>query len=100
MASPRALLFVTVVAGCGVFSSVDRRLVADAGGGFGGDEDGAGGVDCTSPEECPGSDDECKRRTCELGVCGIDFAVLGAPCDEGACDGNGHCVAPRRPAAP
>ncbi len=64
--------------------------------------DGAGQcAGCTSPEACPGRDDECQERTCEGSVCGFDFTPAGTPltaqttgdCVLAVCDGAGATTA-------
>ncbi|MBK8255370.1 MAG: VCBS repeat-containing protein [Polyangiaceae bacterium] len=34
-------------------------------------------VGCITAADCPGTDDECKTRTCAAGVCGSKFTALG-----------------------
>jgi alpha-tubulin suppressor-like RCC1 family protein len=60
--------------------------------------DGAGAcVACNAPTQCPGSDTECKARTCAAHVCGLAFAPNGQPlttqaggdCHRLQCDGSG-----------
>jgi hypothetical protein len=49
------------------------------------------------PSECPGSDDECKARSCASGVCGFDYTSQGTlsanqtigDCQRLQCDGLG-----------
>jgi hypothetical protein len=55
---------------------------------------------CTSPEcaqasDCPGTNTQCKTKTCNAGVCDFAFAPLGTPvsCSGGTgtiCDGSGN----------
>jgi hypothetical protein len=56
---------------------------------------------CTLPSDCPGSDDECKTRTCSgAGACGLDFTAAGTDvaaqidgdCGVDECDGVGNIV--------
>ncbi|MFO0590957.1 MAG: proprotein convertase P-domain-containing protein [Polyangiaceae bacterium] len=60
--------------------------------------DGAGNCNvCNNPAQCPGQDDECQSRTCELGVCGVALTPQGTAtmaqtmgdCQVNQCDGNG-----------
>ena len=46
------------------------------------------GTACTTPADCPGSDDDCQSRTCTNGVCGVLHSGDGATC----AGGNGTCV--------
>ena len=58
-------------------------------------------VGCNAPSDCPGTDDECKTRTCENNTCGVTFTAQGTPvaaqtagdCVEQVCDGSGNIVA-------
>ena len=86
------LAFGFTAVGCGIIASVDRSLVPGQGGAGGAGTGGAGGAECTTPDDCPGSDDACKSRRCVAGECGTDFSAAGAPCPEGVCDGSGECV--------
>ncbi len=60
--------------------------------------DGAGlCVGCTDAGQCAGTDDDCKSRTCDGGVCDVDFVPSGLPanqvdgnCAEEVCDGAGN----------
>ncbi len=61
--------------------------------------DGAGFcTGCNVPTDCPGTDDECKTRTCVNTVCGAQFTQAGTAvamqtagdCLVSACDGNGN----------
>jgi hypothetical protein len=53
--------------------------------------------ECSSPSECPGSDTECRARTCTSGSCGMAFVAGGTPvavqiagdCQVTVCDGSG-----------
>ena len=55
---------------------------------------------CSLPADCPGTDDECKARTCTAGLCGFSFTAGGTPvaaqtpgdCQQSQCDGNGNTV--------
>ncbi len=55
---------------------------------------------CTDGADCPGTDTECRTRTCTSGVCGFDFALAGVAtsqqtagdCQELQCDGMGAVV--------
>jgi hypothetical protein len=62
---------------------------------------GAGAcIGCTTASECPGVDDECKRRTCKSGACGFDYTSNGTPvaaqtggdCKRNVCNGAGAIV--------
>jgi lamin tail-like protein len=52
---------------------------------------------CGQPSDCPGADDECKARTCTVGVCGFSFTAIGTAvaaqtagdCQKNQCDGAG-----------
>ncbi|MFO0757983.1 MAG: proprotein convertase P-domain-containing protein [Byssovorax sp.] len=86
----------------GVAIHPDRSAGADCGTSSDGDPmtcDGSGHcVGCVKPEDCPG--DECKVRTCELGVCGATFVPSGTvtnaqtpgDCLRRECDGHGGFV--------
>lgn len=61
--------------------------------------DGRGNcVGCVSAATCPGSDDECKIRTCVNETCGFNYTPNGTPvssqtsenCQQNQCDGNGN----------
>jgi hypothetical protein len=55
---------------------------------------------CGAPSDCPGVDDECKSRTCTVGVCGFAFTASGSAvlaqvagnCQKNQCDGTGNTV--------
>ena len=57
-------------------------------------------IGCSAPSDCPGVDDECKSRTCAIGVCGLTFTSSGTAvttqipgnCQESRCDGAGNTV--------
>jgi slime mold repeat-containing protein len=62
--------------------------------------DGAGScVQCNSPTQCPGIDNDCQARSCTSHACGITFAPVGTPraqpfqtigdCKVVVCDGAG-----------
>lgn len=60
--------------------------------------DGAGKCqECNTPEQCPGVDTECTKRTCTAGVCGIAFVPQGTltavqtkgDCMQTQCNGAG-----------
>lgn len=64
----------------------------------GGTCDGAGAcVQCTRASQCPGTDTECRVRTCVAGTCGFSNTPAGTPlavqtpgdCQRAQCDGNG-----------
>jgi hypothetical protein len=68
--------------------------------------DGAGlCVECNSPTQCPGIDDDCQARSCVGHVCGITHAPAGTPriaalqiagdCLRIVCDGAGHSAPPQ-----
>lgn len=54
-------------------------------------------VECIDPSVCPGTDDACGKRTCDGGICGIEFTVEGTPiplqtpgdCKIIVCNGSG-----------
>lgn len=120
-----SLLLVASLAhasGCSLLVSPDDDLIPGSGGaggegaqGAGGQGQGASGGDggagaqggsggeggqgggCSDPSECPGTDTECRTRTCEGGVCGFDDAPQGTvvgsqvtgDCQRSICDGAG-----------
>jgi hypothetical protein len=55
---------------------------------------------CAQPSDCPGTDDECKSRTCVAGSCGQAFTAANTPvaaqvagdCKKQVCDGSGNFV--------
>ncbi len=55
---------------------------------------------CGQASDCPGTDDECKTRTCAVGLCGFAFTASGTAvsaqtagdCQKNQCDGNGNTV--------
>lgn len=55
---------------------------------------------CTTPADCPGTDIDCRTRTCTDGVCGATFTAADTPtanqtpgdCQTTICDGNGAIV--------
>jgi hypothetical protein len=57
-------------------------------------------VQCTTPNDCSGTDDECSSRTCNAGTCGRSFVAMGTPvtsqtagdCRRNECDGSGGTV--------
>lgn len=53
-----------------------------------------GGTVCSMPSDCPGMDTDCRFRTCDIGICNMQNAMDGAPCDElgGNTCANGVCV--------
>jgi hypothetical protein len=68
--------------------------------------DGAGAcVECNSPTQCPGVDNDCQVRSCTAHVCGFTFSVAGTPraaafqtagdCHVVVCDGAGSSAAPQ-----
>ena len=106
---------IALVGACSVFAEVDREKIpekssdsngagGEAGsagtGGTGGTTGGTGGgsTACTGPEDCPGTDSDCRTRTCENGDCGFDNAAAGTEisdqtdgdCKVIVCDGNGN----------
>jgi lamin tail-like protein len=88
-------------------SSGTTTSAATTGSGMGGDTStgvggdmttGTGGAKpCATAAECPGTDTECKTRTCTGGTCGVDFASDGKAlatqtakdCLQAVCDGAG-----------
>jgi hypothetical protein len=63
--------------------------------------DGSGNcVDCLTPSNCPGADDECGVRTCVDGNCGMSFQPANTPtsnqttgdCKKNVCDGAGNII--------
>lgn len=54
--------------------------------------------ECVLGQDCPGTDNECRTRTCEAGVCGVDLVLAGTPlavqtdgdCYTAVCDGAGN----------
>ena len=64
-------------------------------GGAGGPVGGSGGQECVGPFECPGTDTDCRQRTCINGVCGFVDKSLNSDCNDNGglfCNGNGQCV--------
>ncbi len=57
-------------------------------------------VGCNTANDCPGSDDACKARTCTAGVCGVSFTAANTlvaaqtpnDCRKNVCDGSGNTV--------
>ncbi|MBK9267008.1 MAG: proprotein convertase P-domain-containing protein [Polyangiaceae bacterium] len=57
-------------------------------------------VGCNVAADCPGTDDECSTRTCDMGVCGVSFTAKDTPvaaqtpndCLVHVCDGAGNFV--------
>ncbi|MBW2529526.1 MAG: hypothetical protein JRI23_35440, partial [Deltaproteobacteria bacterium] len=69
--------------------------VGGATGGTAGTGGVGGGIECSDPATCPGTDTTCEYRTCESGLCGTALAPAGTACteDDGqVCDGVGSCV--------
>ena len=64
-------------------------------GGAGGTANGgAMPAECSTPDECPGVDDDCQQRTCDA-VCGVQLSPAGTLCAQDGgdiCDGAGDCV--------
>lgn len=86
---------------CEAGAPVHRPAAAGSACGDGLQCDGRGFcVGCTQPIQCPGSDDECRTRTCVDAVCGHDFAPAGkvlnaqtaGDCAELRCNGTGRAV--------
>ncbi len=109
--SSAALLFGST--GCELLASVDRSKIKESnagqGGAGGGGQGGAGGggqggsggmAQCSVGADCPGMDNECGTRTCESGVCGMDYTAAGTPvmmqaaddCKVNVCDGMGAVI--------
>ena len=67
-------------------------------GGGGMNGGGSGGGPSCDPSLCPGSDSDCRQRSCDETSCGFVDATAGTDCDDGAdskdkvCDGAGICV--------
>jgi hypothetical protein len=36
-------------------------------------------VGCNAASDCPGTDSECKARTCTAGLCGVAFTAANTP---------------------
>ena len=57
-------------------------------------------VQCTSPTDCPGTDNECGSRTCNSGKCGMNYVPAGqatysqidGDCKQNQCNGTGVVV--------
>ncbi|RZJ02350.1 MAG: hypothetical protein EOP39_22730, partial [Rubrivivax sp.] len=57
-------------------------------------------VECLVASTCPGTDTECRARTCTSGTCGLSNASAGTPvssqtagdCQQNSCDGNGNTI--------
>jgi hypothetical protein len=71
-----------------------------AGGKPGATTSGAGGVECVTANDCRLEADECRRRACTAGRCGIEDEPQGTPttyqvagdCKRSVCDGKGNTV--------
>lgn len=61
-------------------------MTTSSGEGGAGGAGGQGGApvepECLVPGDCPGTDGECSKRTCEAGVCGVAEMPTGTPCSE------------------
>lgn len=76
-------------------SGTGLGAAAAGGGGAAGGEAAGGSGGCTVAEDCPDRDTACATRTCDDGICGVDYAEPNEPCaDSGGdvCDGAGSCV--------
>ncbi|MBI4705981.1 MAG: SBBP repeat-containing protein [Deltaproteobacteria bacterium] len=87
---------LVLAAGCEAASEGEGRKQA-AGGASGTGTGGEGGaVPCTAPEQCPGTDGQCGKRTCLDGRCGVEYLPADTECSGPpggkVCDGFGHCV--------
>jgi len=57
-------------------------------------------VQCNLAEDCPGIDNECQKRTCNSGVCGMTFVAANTvtqtqtagDCQKQVCDGAGQII--------
>ncbi len=89
----------TVIASSGITAS-SANSASSAGGSGAGGEGGAEPA-CSSPNDCPGADEECRSRTCEDGACGVSFVDAGTAtrgqlsgdCRRFVCDGEGTEIA-------
>ncbi len=63
--------------------------------------DGRGNcVGCLSVNDCPGTDTDCRQRTCNNGTCGVALTRAGTltttqvqgDCQDNVCDGNGNVI--------
>src|SRR5689334_10153420 len=69
-------------------------------GATGGAQASSGETPCAVPDECPGNDEVCQKRTCTAGKCGTDFTPQGVPiptdsvgdCKRRVCDGAGSTM--------
>jgi hypothetical protein len=88
--------------GAGAGATTTATTTASGQGGEGGQPD------CQSPSDCPGTDDDCQARTCNGGVCGMDYAAAGTDlaqqtdgdCQIAECDGSGGVVETEDPTDP
>nr|HEX4317057.1 hypothetical protein [Kofleriaceae bacterium] len=72
----------------GIGAACGSGLMCDGGGDC---------VNCTLPNQCPGSDTECQVRSCQQGTCGFDNtpantvtkAQVAGDCKTQICDGSG-----------
>jgi hypothetical protein len=90
-----------LLAACG-----GSEFTSDGVGGAGGDAASSGGsgsgasAGCGGPDDCPGQDLQCIKRTCEAGVCGVMNVTIGEPtaqqyvgdCQTIRCDGQGSTI--------
>jgi hypothetical protein len=74
---------------------------SNAGAPSGGGTETGGGTgnlpECQRPDDCVGTDNECAKRTCTQGVCGVEYEKMGVvpstqtagDCQKLVCDGKG-----------
>ena len=96
---PGSTTGTTTSTGATTSTTTSSGMGGDTSTGTGGDmSTGTGGAKpCGTASECPGTDTECKTRTCKAGTCGLDFAADGKAlaaqpakdCLHAVCDGAG-----------
>jgi hypothetical protein len=95
------LLGCVGLAGLTACKVYDPSLFTDGSGGGGGGGGASGSALCSAPKDCPGVDDECKKRSCVGGFCSLDFTDKDKPvlaqtpsdCQVVVCDGQGNMQA-------
>jgi cysteine-rich repeat protein len=99
-----ALLGAGAVSSAGCSSTSTPGQTTGTGGADGRGGGGAGSTSittstggCTTAEQCPGTDTDCRKRSCAAGVCGFEDAPAGVAtsaqtagdCQASVCDGMG-----------
>ncbi len=110
MSGASSTIATTFPGGMGGMSGTSSSIATTSGGGMSGtsssiattssgmggavSSSGSGGQ-CMTPQDCPGMDTACQKRTCMAGQCGVNNLPAGTVCSVGSgklCDGNGACV--------